>query len=101
MVNGDLLRTMGKLHGATAPPVVEPGQIQTATTVRIAEMGRNFTDTCRFCFKVFTGTSIARAQNACANHEDICPENPNNVIGQSGPSLEEALENARRELGEW
>lgn len=64
-------------------------------------MGKTYTDVCQHCGKVFTASKIASVQNICANHEDRCPDNPDNTISDSGPSLEEALENARRELGDW
>jgi hypothetical protein len=30
-----------------------------------------------------------------------CPDNPGNTIGDTGPTIEEALEAARKELGDF
>jgi hypothetical protein len=49
------------------------------------------------CNKSFTGATIAKAENMVENHIEIVhrsdPVDP--------PTLDEALQNARDELGEW
>lgn len=60
-------------------------------------MARTFTDYCSVCNKSFTGATIAKAENMVENHIEIVhrsdPVDP--------PTLDEALQNARDELGEW
>ncbi len=64
-------------------------------------MARAFHDNCAYCGQSFTDKTIAGVQNIAANHENRCPDNPGNSIGDKGPSIEEALKNAKDELGGW
>lgn len=64
-------------------------------------MARHFHDNCAHCGQSFSDKTIAGVQNIVANHEMKCPDNPGNSIGDTGPSVEDALEKARKELGDW
>jgi hypothetical protein len=64
-------------------------------------VARHFHDNCAYCGAPFSDKTIAGVQNITANHEMFCPDNPDNTIGDTGPSVEEALEAARKELGDW
>lgn len=57
-------------------------------------MARSFTETCPNCAAVFTARTIAAAQNQAANCR--CT-----LQADDGPDLDTALENARKELGDW
>lgn len=57
-------------------------------------MARSFTEVCPDCYTVFTAKTIAAAQNQAANCRCTLQKD-------DGPDLKTALENAKRELGDW
>lgn len=57
-------------------------------------MARSFTEYCSDCGKPFVARTIAAAQNQAANCRCTTPVD-------NGPDLETALDNARKELGDW
>jgi hypothetical protein len=59
-------------------------------------MARDFHDNCAYCGEGFQNRSHAGVNAAVASHEAGCSDNPGNA-----PSTEQALENARKELGDW
>ena len=64
-------------------------------------MARHFHDNCAYCGQSFSDKTMAGVQNIAADHESRCPDNPGNTIGDTGPTIEEALEAARKELGDF
>lgn len=60
---------------------------------------------CSFCQKPFDNFSPSRLDVIVANHEMICDDNPNKGFNKEkdsyGPGLDEALDRARKEMGDW
>lgn len=54
---------------------------------------------CQHCNKEFKDFSQGRVNVVVKNHEMICHDNPKRK--KNGLSLDEALQKAREELGEW
>jgi hypothetical protein len=59
-------------------------------------MARHYHENCAYCGTPFSNPTQAGVNAAAASHEAGCSDNPGNA-----PSADEALENARKELGDW
>lgn len=60
-------------------------------------MPKIYQDVCPQCHSVFSGFSMSKVQNQAENCATRCsPADESNA-----PSLDEALDRARKELGDW